>query len=154
MVTGIGKPFSVLMFRHPGLGVFRAILPRRHRKFPGFSSSSTISAGQPNAPLSLDPSLQALLKDVNISLINHKTRPSPHRELEVFPAEEVLNETVEIDGSHDTSMEDHLRRKSPAAHFGSQQIGSVVIPFELRKSINLLIAGQHGSFSEEHSFAC
>jgi hypothetical protein len=76
-----------------------------------------------------------------MSLVNHKTRPSPPRELEAFPVEETLDEASKIDGSHDPFPEDHLQRKSPAAHFGSQQIGSVVIPFELQKSINLLIAG-------------
>jgi hypothetical protein len=32
-------------------------------------------------------------------------------------------------------------RKSPAALFGSQSIGQVVLPFELQKSISLLISG-------------
>jgi hypothetical protein len=35
-----------------------------------------------------------------------------------------------------------LVKKSPAAYFGSQGIGTVVIPSELRKSISLLISGQ------------
>jgi hypothetical protein len=126
------------MIRRP---VLRAILPRQCQAFAGFKSSVIISAGQPNTRLSLDPSLQSLLKDVDMSLINLKIQHPPPRELEVIPADTALNEVVEIDETHDPFVENRQRRRSPAAHFGSQQIGSVVIPLELQRSINHLIAG-------------
>lgn len=92
--------------------------------------------------------MKALLRDVDMSLIRHKVMsPSdlakPPRELEVYPndpnaeddymtPEELDLEEVELDGSS--------TRKSPAALFGSQRIGAVVLPYELQKTIRNLIA--------------
>ncbi|TFK41920.1 mitochondrial small ribosomal subunit Rsm22-domain-containing protein [Crucibulum laeve] len=103
-----------------------------------FSSSVSTSSTHPNPPLNLDPSMQALLKDVDMSLLNYKPGSSMKKELEVFP--DVSSElTSEPDYLEDIGREES-HRKSPAALFGSQQIGAVVIPTELQSSINVLIA--------------
>jgi hypothetical protein len=105
-----------------------------------FTSTSTISSNQPNAPLDLDPSLRALLKDVDMSLIHHKSRQHKHTELQVLPINpSITGETDVYNGA--PHEERYTERKSPAAHFGSQRIGTVVLPFELRKSIGILISG-------------
>lgn len=144
------------MFRPANL---RTILPRTRipRATSNFSSSPVITADHPNEALDLDPSFRALLRDVDISL--HKQKQNPHaaashprpasRELEAFPAE--LEEVVDAVGGDVLEdlgeVDDHMglrdARKSPAALFGSQSIGQVVLPLELQNSINLLIAGEH-----------
>ncbi|KAH9949373.1 mitochondrial small ribosomal subunit Rsm22-domain-containing protein [Amylocystis lapponica] len=106
---------------------------RRPAEVSAFSSTSIVSSHQPNAPLDLDPSFQVLLKDVDISMLRQKSRhptaENPHaralRELEVFPSDAASEEEA---------------RKSPAALFGSQRIGAVVLPFELQQTITRLIA--------------
>ncbi|TFK56512.1 Rsm22-domain-containing protein [Heliocybe sulcata] len=118
----------------------------------GFASTSLRCSTQPNTPLNLDPSLQALLKDVDISLMRAKSgaplvegsmRPNPARELEVY---DDLSDDEELQWDDEASEVEGLlqrgrdTRKSPAAHFGSGRIGSVVIPLELQNSINRLIA--------------
>ncbi|KAF8240735.1 hypothetical protein L208DRAFT_1231139 [Tricholoma matsutake] len=106
-------------------------------KNPALSLSLKFFSSNPNPPLDLDPSLQALLKDVDISLSRGKTRPPlPRRELEAFPIEGLENTAIQID----EGLSDHAKRKSPAAHFGSQQIGAVILPPQLQTSINLLIS--------------
>jgi hypothetical protein len=87
--------------------------------------------------LELDPSLEALLKDVDISLQNYKTQHK-HRELDVLEISEDLKDT-ELD-EEPSEDEGYLGRKSPAAHFGSDKIGSMVIPHELQNAINELIS--------------
>ena len=115
------------------------------------SSATKASSHQPNAPIDLDPSLRTLLNDVDLSLLKHRARhamPSSHmelshRELEVVPHQQ--NPGVDYLTSEELDVlqdrEDGAHRKSPAALFGSQQIGAVVIPSELQKAVNLLIAG-------------
>ena len=107
-----------------------------------FSTSLSRCAVQPNAPLDLDPSMKALLRDANMSLLNHKTKRHTTdssdvslRELELLPSEveEMEELTLEPD--------ERVGRKSPAARFGSQQVGSVVLPEELQESINSIIEG-------------
>ncbi|KAI0323089.1 mitochondrial small ribosomal subunit Rsm22-domain-containing protein [Amylostereum chailletii] len=106
-----------------------------------FSSSSALRANQPNGPLDLDPSFQALLQDVDMSLLKQKSRhrlvegePQLHRELEVFPAE-----AEGLPFEEEEEEEDRTTRKSPAAHFGSRQVGAAILPHELQKSIISLI---------------
>jgi len=107
----------------------------------GFNFTSPLStiSNRPNTPLDIDPSLRALLKDVDISLLNHKSQHRHvHRELEVLSTG-----VDEADVQHEaTNEQDYVERKSPAAHFGSQGIGTVVLPFELQKSIDTLISGR------------
>ena len=86
--------------------------------------------------------MKALLRDANMSLLNHKTKRHTTdssdvslRELELLPSEveEMEELTLEPD--------ERVGRKSPAARFGSQQVGSVVLPEELQESINSIIEG-------------
>ncbi|KAF9075038.1 mitochondrial small ribosomal subunit Rsm22-domain-containing protein [Rhodocollybia butyracea] len=103
-------------------------------------SSSTAALGKVNPSLNLDPSLQALLKDVDISLTRHKTSFPSHRELDIIPPEMDLNSEITVQDPEDSFQEDSLERKSPAAVFGSKGIGAVVLPLEMQNSINLLIS--------------
>ena len=100
-----------------------------------FSSSSVITNHQLKPPLHLDPSLKALLKDVDMSLLKHKNAPS-HKFLEILFEESDNSKRGE---PFEEDLE--LGRKSPAADFGSQKIGAVVLPSQLAKSINQLIQG-------------
>lgn len=119
-----------------------------------FSISAPLASHQPNAPLDIDPSFQALLKDVDMALLKKKTRyhhthPRPEdmpklRELEEYPPEEqvdgVMSDLVAVDAEH------RLPRRSPAAVFGAQTFGMVLIPRELQQSISALIDGVSHSF--------
>lgn len=112
----------------------------RLRHASPFSSSSFTSARHPNTPLHLDPSLKALLKDVDISLTHSRTHPPPQRkELEVLPVDKEETNGKPLD--EEDAQDEYTQRKSPAAHFGSQQIGAVTIPIQLRNSINVMISG-------------
>lgn len=125
------------------------ILRREVRGMASSASSSTAHA--PNPPLDLDPSMQALLRDADMSLLRHKARRvlgsdpnKPPRELEVYPNDPFTDDAymtaAELD-SQELESEEGLGRKSPAAAFGSQQIGAVVLPVELQNTISRLIAG-------------
>src|ERR1700733_15959567 len=117
---------------------FRFSLISGYRKNSPYLLSLKHFSSYPNPPLDLDPSLQALLKDVDISLSQNKSRPPVlRRELEALPTED-LPETVT---SLAEELPEYAQRKSPAAQFGSQQIGAVVLPPQLQTSINLLIFG-------------
>ncbi|KAL0951798.1 hypothetical protein HGRIS_008465 [Hohenbuehelia grisea] len=106
-------------------------------------SSSISDTKHPNPPLHLDPSLRALLQDVDISLNQHKhkhayARPGP-RELEATSVDILPGEDGAL-ATGDDDVEEHSHRKSPAALFGSQGIGAVILPLELQASINLIIS--------------
>lgn len=114
-----------------------------------FSTSAVSASTQLNTALNLDPSLKALLRDVDISLTSHKQIPARRspRELQAFAVEE-LEETVDVDVTVEDPFEDsserHEHRKSPAARFGSKKIGAVVLPAELQASVTALINGVLG----------
>lgn len=132
------------MLRVPRIAL-RTVLRRQPLDASGFASSSVVHAASPNPRLNLDPSLQALLQDVDISLKNHKVKPRPPpRELEAFPI--TLDESLVVDESVELEEEEYLdhrkERKSPAARFGSQQIGTIIVPSELQKSIGIVIGGR------------
>lgn len=125
------------------LGHWRPFFVRcgRHNTH-GFKSSSIITSAQPNPPLNLDPSMRAMLNDVDMALSHHKPRPTyPPRELEVFPMEQVSQAEILVHEPEEDLEEEYWGRKSPAAHFGSQQIGAVVLPFQLQTAINTVISG-------------
>lgn len=115
---------------------------------PSFSTSAAAASTQPNAALDLDPTLKALLQDIDISLTSHKhvVAKRPPRELEP-----VAIEYPEEAEDAEVFVEDHSERgehrKSPAARFGSKKIGAVVMPTELQKSITTLIDGLSGETS-------
>jgi len=103
-------------------------------------------------PLNLDPSLRALLKDVDISLKQAKVETPPAiamRQLEVLDDVPLHREISTDDWAPMDISENRMEseqgeeRKSPAASFGSQRIGMVILPLELQSAINLLIAGTH-----------
>ena len=145
------------MFRHLQKAITRGTTP-----VPVIFSKRSFSftpknCTTPNAPIDLDPSLRELLRDVDLSLLKHKTRrgstgltdtPS-HRELEVFPNDPSPDvdylTAEELDGEVETNEKEH--RKSPAALFGSLRIGAVILPLELQGAITKLIAGASSSIS-------
>jgi len=107
-----------------------------------FLRFSSFSSHQPNAPLDLDNSFRAILQDVDDSISEQKLKrhhlsPDIH-ELSVYPTVSQSTELAHLDDEGSSRAE----RKSPAAHFGSQRFGAVVIPQELRQSISTLISGE------------
>lgn len=122
-------------------GVRLGIALRGHN-IAALSTSLSRHAVQPNAPLELDPSMKALLRDANMSLLNHKTKhhtsdasKASLRELELLSSEAEELEELELE------PDERVGRKSPAARFGSQQVGAVILPEELQESINSIIQG-------------
>lgn len=103
-----------------------------------FGRSCPHLSHQPNAPISLDPTTQALLNSVDdMSLLKHKVKPHPTpRELEAFSVEP--SEEVALEDSW-TEEASEMQRKSPAALFGSQRIGAVVIPTQLQSVVTTII---------------
>ncbi|TDL28180.1 Rsm22-domain-containing protein [Rickenella mellea] len=117
-------------------------------RFTTASASTSHTSHTPNAALDLDPSFRVLLKDADLALLKHKARhvshPLNHRELEVLPFEDpdpFSNAVSYVTESGDDVCVGETLRKSPEARFGSQAIGSVYIPNDLRLSIERLIAG-------------
>ncbi|KAF9245720.1 hypothetical protein BU15DRAFT_85441 [Melanogaster broomeanus] len=92
--------------------------------------------------------MKSLLQDVDISLMTHKhkrqddpTTPPP-RELEAFADDEGDIEYHDIeqeDYPFDGPARRREDRKSPAARFGSDGIGAVVLPPELQRTVTALI---------------
>ncbi|GLB35731.1 putative mitochondrial small ribosomal subunit Rsm22 [Lyophyllum shimeji] len=60
------------------------------------------------------------------------------KELEVVPFEEQVESTENLD-AEDEVPDYALDRKSPAARYGSRQIGAVVLPNQLQNAINAMI---------------
>jgi hypothetical protein len=126
----------------PSVGL-RAFVFRICYQRSTLKTSSLVASNQPHPPLNLDPGLKALLQDVDISL-KSKIRVSPQplqRDLEEIQDYQCVEDRTllpeeldEFDGARDP-------RKSPAADFGGQRIGAVVIPSELQRSIDQLISG-------------
>lgn len=108
------------------------------------SSSARTSSQGPNAPLELDPSLQDLLRDADMALLKHKPREnivassSAVRELEVLDFDESIPERIAED---EDELKERRERKSARARFGSNGIGSVFLPTEIRDAIERIIDG-------------
>jgi hypothetical protein len=108
-----------------------------------FLRCSSSSSHQPNAPLDLDTSYRAILRDIDNSIaeqkLNRHHSPPDTHELTAYPTDP---EATELEHQEDegNTRED---RKSPAAYFGSQQPGAVVIPPELKQTISALISGEN-----------
>lgn len=103
----------------------------------------------PNAPLDLDPAMQQLLRDTDLSLLRarkHKPRVIHELESEPVPIEENEEQMgVSVVGEEGQEEEEGGRRperRSAAAVYGSYGVGAVVLPFELERSILNLIAGK------------
>lgn len=118
-------------------------------QYAAFNSCAPINSLRP--PLNLDPSLEALLREEDITLHSkvESLPPKVLRELEVV--NDVLSghilpmdEWTQMDISETRKESEHSgERKSPAALFGSQRIGMVVLPSELFSAIQQLITGMH-----------
>jgi hypothetical protein len=98
--------------------------------------------------LNLDPTLQALLRDISISLKNPNKGFAKHKELEIVTGTDSgllpglsLKEWTSMEKNADIGDVELESRKSPAAIFGSIQIGSVILPQELRSAIEAIISG-------------
>jgi len=126
------------------------------KSFPGFFyvtfSSTTKNRSLPNPPLDLDPSLQVLLRDIDMSL-KSKDSLRKYKELEIvsgagsphvhnLPSEE----WSPMDMNDDIHEVEGVSRKSPAALFGSDQIGAVILPQELCSAIDAMISGMFTQF--------
>ena len=110
--------------------MFRHILRRSF-------ASTLVSRRGPNPRLTLDPSLQALLNDIDITLLNHKVQDQAvYKELEV-----VQEADPSPDYEEDELPSEKATRKSPAATFGGKRIGAVILPLELQNAISALIEG-------------
>ena len=110
-----------------------------------FLRCSSSTSHQPNAPLDLDKSFRAILRDVDNSIAEqklnrHHSLPDIH-ELTAYPTGLEVAELTHEEEEGNT----RAQRKSPAAHFGSQQLGVVVIPQELKQTISALISGENGT---------
>ncbi|KAJ7070608.1 mitochondrial small ribosomal subunit Rsm22-domain-containing protein [Mycena amicta] len=115
-----------------------------------FTTSAPATAPQLNLRADLDPALRDLLRDVDISLGSKKrtrvSHPPLKKELVEVPGQiydgSVSNSSIiEADEIEALKAEDPaLARKSPAAEFGSYGFGAVVLPFELEKSIDLIVS--------------
>ena len=113
-------------------------------QYAAFSSSAPTNSLRPS--LDLDPSLQASLKEGDITLKNTKILPKALRQLEVLDNLTIMEHKLSLDdlASLEIELQQHAgERKSPAALFGSQRIGMVVLPPELHSAIKQLIAGMH-----------
>ncbi|KAI0375467.1 hypothetical protein BV20DRAFT_1073580 [Pilatotrama ljubarskyi] len=122
-----------------------AVVLRRRSDISRWSSNTASSSHHPNAPLDLDPAFQALLRDVEMSLkakVDLSGQNLP-RELELFPQDPDATEDyltpAELD-AQDDGLGHRERRKSPAALFGSQRVGAVVLPLEMQTSIGRMVA--------------
>lgn len=110
-----------------------------HRYFASSSLSEVL-----RKPLEIDSVLQAVLHDADFALKkhrNHTSEPSNIKNLDIIQSE--LSDLPTSESQPDAIML-HERtglRKSLAAQFGSQRIGSVYIPTELQDTIQKLISG-------------
>lgn len=79
-----------------------------------------------------------------MSFLNHKKPSKPfHRELTASPVEQKEpGEDLESESIRFNEEPETLGRKSPAALFGSQKIGQVVIPLQLQEAITTIIEGE------------
>ena len=94
-----------------------------------------------NAPLELDQSMLDLLRDADMSIHRHKTELTP-RQLEVLPGTDEYSHALDRPVEEDIEEQGTGQRKSLEAKFGSQGIGTVVLPPELVNAIEGLIQGE------------
>jgi len=102
-------------------------------------SSARISRSRPNPRIDVDPDLQMLMQDVDMALNKHSKREQ--QQLEIIPKEEEEEEEEPNFEDNGYEPQSNLHRKSPAALFGSQRIGAVVIPHEMQDIIQRLFSG-------------
>ncbi len=116
-----------------------------------FLRSSSFSSHQPNAPLDIDESFRTILEDIGDSGLDRKLNvPRTMHELTVYPTtDSELVKSIHLNDEPPTS----IKRKSPAALFGSQQLGAVIIPQELQQRVFALISSECAVVSLVFMFA-
>jgi hypothetical protein len=129
------------------LNATRRVACRTYPWCSHFSSTPTHHSLQ-NPPLNLDPGLQALLRDVDISLKSSKEGLPKHKELEIVTRANPgllhglsVTEWSPMEVGADLGDVERESRKSPSAIFGSDQIGSVILPQELLTAVEAIISG-------------
>ena len=123
--------------------MLRLMLRIRSSRALRFFRCSSSSSHQPNAPLELDKSFRAIFRDIDNSIAEqklnrHQSLPVTH-ELTAYPTDPEATELAHQEDEENT----RAQRKSPAAYFGSQQLGAVVIPQELKQAISALISSEN-----------
>jgi len=117
----------------------KMLLRPRSSRVLRFLRCSSSSSHQPNAPLDLDKSFRAVLRDIDNSIAEQKlNRHHSLHELTAYPTDP---EATNLTHQEDEGIT-RAQRKSLAAHFGSQHPGAVVIPQELKQTISALISGE------------
>ena len=106
-----------------------------------FLRSAPFSSHQPNAPLDIDESFRTILQDIGDSGLHQKLNALPIHELTAYPTDSDLANLTDLDDESHIPIE----RKSPAALFGSQRLGAVVVPQELQQTISGLISGENAA---------
>ncbi len=110
--------------------MFRQILRRQ---------MATTASAAPKPRIALDPSFTILMKDIDASLAkNHDSMHSKTLE-ELQVVQDFAS--LPLDEGHDPMAIYEEERKSPAAIYGSEAIGAVVLPHELQDAITVLING-------------
>ena len=138
----------------PALYSLFTLTSRRIHFFPSRKSSANLG---PNPGLHLDPSLQQLLRDTDLSLIRSRKHqiklPGTRalKELEGIPVSseedaeawegyelepDIHDQADDVEAWHNRS-----EKLSPEAVFGSKRIGQISIPVELERSMEGLISG-------------
>lgn len=111
------------------------------------SQEFPFNATEPRPPIDLDPSYRKLLEDVDFSFKRHYENTQHPKETEAWPVDVEETGSVALDGvTQDAGVSERVvgsqwKRKSPEARFGSHRIQQVELPFELQRSMQLLIEG-------------
>ncbi|KAI0692972.1 mitochondrial small ribosomal subunit Rsm22-domain-containing protein [Cytidiella melzeri] len=110
------------------------------------STSKVLRSQVPNARLEVGPSFEEFMKnasDMGSWKAHSETPRRAARELEVYPDDPLATQDYlsfeELD-LMDTAEDKHTR-KSPAARFGSQRHGTILLPLELQGAVTKLISG-------------
>lgn len=141
------------MLRRSSSPLVHQILRIKSRAFS--SQNVSISDSGIRKTVDLDPSYDALMNDVEMSLLKHRSQPPAAftgkviKEAEYYPVvpspssssvdSEELQEYFVFEDSEHLHEHEKRERKSPAAAFGSKQIGSVILPDELQEAISKVI---------------
>jgi hypothetical protein len=114
------------------------------RRPPARAFHSHPALFNPNQRQNIDPSLQRLLEDVDLSLLKQNRRKLKHHaakspvELESVP----LGEITSFEDADGVQWDDRAEKRSPEAVFGSKRIGMVTLPVELVSAVSQLVSGE------------
>ncbi|KAF9531847.1 mitochondrial small ribosomal subunit Rsm22-domain-containing protein [Crepidotus variabilis] len=120
-----------------------------HKRSAALFSTSSAQHVAPKPRLDVDPQLDVFLQDIDLSTKDLRKRSShTYKELQIVP-EDSVETAYSLDLQEWSPLQIHdepvafMKRepsKSPAAIFGSNQIGAVVLPQELMNAIGSLIS--------------